>query len=283
MAFCGKCGQKIEEGIKFCPACGAPVEVNATQSAQSQQPAGGYNQADIEQNKVMAVLAYFGILVLIPIFAAKESKFARFHSNQGLVLCIAAVLYGVAYSILSAVVLAISWRLYFVVSLLGLVSIVFAVLAVIGISWISISLENGLTAAGVIAVTALSFNLLLINEVAVPFSSLRSDKEIGLELAQSYRVVDEIGVYGKYSTSAVFYSGKKIIKLVPDEDLANFAPKAYSWKVKNVMPFEGINSFGRRGQLLLVKKNEAGKFLNGSNGKWLVTGEKGGWYILKSA
>lgn len=140
-----------------------------------------------------------------------------------------------------------------------------------------------LTAAGVIAITALAFNLLLINEVAVPFSSLRSDKEIGLELAQSYRAVDEIGVYGKYSTSAVFYSGKKIIKLVPDEDLANFAPKAYSWKVKNVMPFEGINSFGRRGQLLLVKKNEAGKFLNGSNGKWLVTGEKGGWYILKSA
>lgn len=133
------------------------------------------------------------------------------------------------------------------------------------------------------AVTALAFNLLLINEVAVPFSSLRSDKEIGLELAHSYRAVDEIGVYGKYSTSAVFYSGKKIIKLVPDEDLVNFAPKAYSWKVKNVMPFEGVNSFGRRGQLLLVKKNEAGKFLNGSNGKWLVTGEKGGWYILKSA
>lgn len=49
------------------------------------------------------------------------------------------------------------------------------------------------------------------------------------------------------------------------------------------MPFEGINSFGRRGQLLLVKKNEAGKFLNGINGKWLVTGEKGSWYILKSA
>ena len=141
----------------------------------------------------------------------------------------------------------------------------------------------GAAVLAVIAVTALAFNLLLINEVAVPFSSLRSDKEIGLELAHSYRAVDEIGVYGKYSTSAVFYSGKKIIKLVPDEDLVNFAPKAYSWKVKNVMPFEGVNSFGRRGQLLLVKKNEAGKFLNGSNGKWLVTGEKGGWYILKSA
>lgn len=148
MAFCGKCGQKIEEGIKFCPACGASVEVNAQQTAQQQtqqqsntfgnlnnaaDTTAQFNKTDIEQNKVMAILAYFGILVLIPIFAAKESKFARFHSNQGLVLCIAAILYGVAYSILSAVILAISWRLYFVISLLGLVGVVFAVLAVIGI------------------------------------------------------------------------------------------------------------------------------------------------------
>lgn len=100
-----------------------------------------------------------------------------------------------------------------------------AVLAVIGISWISISLENGLTAAGVIAVTALAFNLLLINEVAVPFSSLRSDKEIGLELAQSYRAVDEIGVYGKYSTSAVFYSGKKLSSWCPMKTWQTLRPK----------------------------------------------------------
>ena len=43
---------------------------------------------DISANKAMAILAYFGILVLIPIFAAKESKFARFHANQGLLLFI---------------------------------------------------------------------------------------------------------------------------------------------------------------------------------------------------
>ena len=94
MAFCGKCGQKIEEGIKFCPACGAPVEVNAQQTAQQQTQQQSntfgnlnnaadttvqFNKTDIEQNKVMAILAYFGILVLIPIFAAKESKFARCH------------------------------------------------------------------------------------------------------------------------------------------------------------------------------------------------------------
>ena len=158
-----------------------------------------------------------------------------------------------------------------------------AVLAVIGISWISISLEKVLTAAGVIAVTALAFNLLLINEVAIPFSNLRSAKEVGLELAQNYTNVDEVGLYGKYPTSAVFYSGKKIVQLVQDERLGDYAPKAYSWKVKNQMPFDGVNAFNKYGRLVLVKKNEAGKFLQGQSTNWLVTGEKGGWYILKSA
>lgn len=91
------------------------------------------DKKDIEQNKVMGILAYLGILVLVPLLAAKESKFARFHANQGLVLCIAAIIYAFAYSILTGVVLAISWRLYFIVSILGLCGVVFAVLAIIGI------------------------------------------------------------------------------------------------------------------------------------------------------
>ena len=41
---------------------------------------------DVQSNKVMAILAYFGILFLIPLLAAKESPFARYHTNQGLVL-----------------------------------------------------------------------------------------------------------------------------------------------------------------------------------------------------
>ena len=92
-----------------------------------------FEQQDIEKNKFMAILAYFGILVLIPIFAAKDSKFARFHANQGLVLCIAAVLYSVAYSILSGLIVAISWRLYWLVSIVGLLGLVFLVWFVLGI------------------------------------------------------------------------------------------------------------------------------------------------------
>lgn len=43
---------------------------------------------DVNKNKLMAAIAYIGILVLIPVFLAKDSKFAKFHANQGLVLFI---------------------------------------------------------------------------------------------------------------------------------------------------------------------------------------------------
>lgn len=36
--------------------------------------------------KTLALESYLGILVLAPLFGAKQSKFARFHANQGLIL-----------------------------------------------------------------------------------------------------------------------------------------------------------------------------------------------------
>ncbi len=93
-----------------------------------------YDPKDIEANKVMALLSYLGILVLVPIFAAKGSKFARFHANQGLILCLVAIVYGVAVNILTSVSVAISWRLASVVgSLLSIVGFAFFIWAVIGI------------------------------------------------------------------------------------------------------------------------------------------------------
>lgn len=52
---------------------------------------GEYDASDIKGNKLMAALSYLGILILIPLFAAKESKFARFHLNQGLLVLILSV------------------------------------------------------------------------------------------------------------------------------------------------------------------------------------------------
>ena len=59
---------------------------------------------DIQQNKVMGVLAYLGILVLIPIFAAPQSRFARFHANQGLILDIAVMVISILSGLLTSLV-----------------------------------------------------------------------------------------------------------------------------------------------------------------------------------
>ena len=62
-----------------------------------------FEAEDIEKNKVMAILAYIGILVLIPIFAAKDSKFAKFHANQGLLLFIIETALGIVNAILGKI------------------------------------------------------------------------------------------------------------------------------------------------------------------------------------
>lgn len=89
-----------------------------------------YDKQDIEKNKVMAILAYFGILVLVPIFGAKDSKFARFHANQGLILCII----WFAIWLIGQVFAAISWKLYAVLSIVFIiVYLLLTVLAIMGI------------------------------------------------------------------------------------------------------------------------------------------------------
>ena len=58
---------------------------------------------DIQQNKVMGILAYLSWLVLIPLFAAKDSKFARFHCNQGIILAIVEIAAWIVFGILSLI------------------------------------------------------------------------------------------------------------------------------------------------------------------------------------
>ncbi len=144
MAFCAKCGTQTKENERFCPKCGSPVAGASRQGETSQQTGdqSGYhqqrdavNQQDVQQNKVMAVLAYCFCLWFIPLVAAKDSRFARFHAGQGLNIFILWLIEIVVYAIINAIAWAtFSWGAIWGVSIIfTIISILIAVLEIIGI------------------------------------------------------------------------------------------------------------------------------------------------------
>ncbi len=88
-----------------------------------------YNRRDISDNQLMAILAYFSWLVLIPLFAARKSPFARFHVGQGLPLAIAEIMTWIVFGILSQLAL-IGW-IFSVVE--AVITLGWVILAIIGI------------------------------------------------------------------------------------------------------------------------------------------------------
>jgi uncharacterized membrane protein len=96
---------------------------------QSEDFTKNYDIQDINANKPMGILSYIGILVLVPIFTARESRFAMFHAEQGITLCIGAHI--IAFlSIIFGLIPVVGW----VFSLLfGLVGLALFVLMIIGI------------------------------------------------------------------------------------------------------------------------------------------------------
>ncbi|MDR0843505.1 MAG: zinc-ribbon domain-containing protein [Acidobacteriota bacterium] len=147
MAFCGSCGTKAADGVKFCPSCGKALAGGAEQPAQSQpqyqqtyqQPGADAqgeaqaNPADVQENKTMAILAY--IIFFIPLLTGdhKKSPFVLFHTNQGTVLFISAVVYSVVYFILSAILAFVPFLGWFLILLLSLCYLLVPVLAILGI------------------------------------------------------------------------------------------------------------------------------------------------------
>jgi len=143
MSTCPKCGASVEDGVKFCQTCGEAIPAAGQNDAQQNNfqstinnlgntpdSTDEFDQADINANKGLACLSYLSLLVLIPLFVAKESKFARFHVNQGLVLAVA----GIALSVLGGIVGRIpfiGWILGIIVSLGGLVTVVFTIMGLI--------------------------------------------------------------------------------------------------------------------------------------------------------
>ena len=128
MPFCAKCGQQYDQGIRFCPACGAATEQSAQQTYQTyeQAPQQPYQQTyqqggTFTGNKTMAILAViFPFLFFLPLVAGDKTEFDKFWANQALLL----FLLNVIASITAAFIIGI---------FIGIVGFVFWIMAIISV------------------------------------------------------------------------------------------------------------------------------------------------------
>jgi uncharacterized membrane protein len=85
---------------------------------QAHQPKQG-------QNKLMGVLAYLGILIIIPFLVAKNDPFVKFHIKQGLLL----VIVEVAVWLIGTSM----WQLWTLLSLVNLATLVLSIIGIVNV------------------------------------------------------------------------------------------------------------------------------------------------------
>ena len=80
----------------------------------------------MESNKLIAAISYIWILFLVPLFAAKEDAFARYHANQGLLLFLASIALTIIGIIpfVGPIIAAIGGIVTFVFMILGIINAV---------------------------------------------------------------------------------------------------------------------------------------------------------------
>lgn len=65
---------------------------------------GMYDTQDIQTNKIWAALSYVGILFILPLLVnGGQSRYAKYHANQGLILFLADIVVGIANAILGLI------------------------------------------------------------------------------------------------------------------------------------------------------------------------------------
>jgi len=73
----------------------------------------------------MAVLAYIGILVIIPYLMAKDVPFVKFHIKQGVVLAI--------IEIILWLISGMFWGLWFIIQLIQLVLLILSIIGIVNV------------------------------------------------------------------------------------------------------------------------------------------------------
>lgn len=105
-----------------------------TDSTNTRPAVASITEAEIQDGKTMAILAYLGILFIIPLLAARDKKFAMYHTEQAIALWIAFIVIYIAMWILMFIVGQISSSLACIISILGIIPwLAYVVLWIMGL------------------------------------------------------------------------------------------------------------------------------------------------------
>ncbi len=116
MKHCTNCGTQLKDDAAFCPNCGTPAAAAPNQAPvqprdQYQapvQPRVMNGDADVQANRGIAWLSYCGLLLLVPLFARKNSEYCKFHVKQGATLLAVEIAYLTVTQILLAIINAVA-------------------------------------------------------------------------------------------------------------------------------------------------------------------------------
>ena len=91
MAFCSKCGARIEDQAAFCPQCGqartgTPSGTPSATPSGTPSPAAGATQVGLPENAAGALCYALGWITGIIFMLIDNRPFVRFHAAQSIVV-----------------------------------------------------------------------------------------------------------------------------------------------------------------------------------------------------
>jgi uncharacterized membrane protein len=118
MAFCGKCGASLAEGMTFCSKCGTPV---ASTPGVAQPPVAGGSMASNIAALLTYVLGFITGIIFLVLEPYKHDKFVRFHAFQSIFFSVVLTIFWIIWN-------GIFWSLFmsvhFLWPILSLISMI---------------------------------------------------------------------------------------------------------------------------------------------------------------
>ena len=113
----------MNEDIKKEPLEGEVSEEKTEERVESEQVSETPKKLD--DNKVIVILSYIGVLCLIPLFTKKDDKFVFFHAKQGLVLFIVEIItyFVLMIPILGWIIAPIASLIWLALSIIGIINV----------------------------------------------------------------------------------------------------------------------------------------------------------------